>query len=213
LCYDEGVTRAERTADVRAPGFDFTAYLRSDTIEQLVKENVVDLEMSAELNLLIENTRSVLTEHFRKREQDVTASLIEQWKKEKIYPYSNDATSGADDTKRKAFNVVAVSVHQSVKGFEKTDSTTKALSFELIKEAIDTGPRALRRILDQVVKLPKNKIELFDRLLDKTDLVSIIDFLREVYKTLSLPWCSRTSHRRYKKYLRSRIHVTLFVQG
>lgn len=179
------MTRAERTAEIRAPGFNFTAYLRSDTIDRLIKENTVDLEMSAELTLLLENTRSTLSDHFRKREQEVTASLIDQWKKEKIYPYATDETDGADDTKRRVFNVIAVSVHQNVKGFERTDNANKALSFELIKEAIDTGPRALRRILEQVVKLPKNKIDLFDRLLEKTDLVSIIDFLREVTDRIS----------------------------
>src|SRR5262249_12231728 len=42
------------------------------------------------------------------------------------------------------------------------------------------GPRALTRILDQVVKLPKAKVELFGKLLERTSLSSIIDFLNEV---------------------------------
>jgi hypothetical protein len=51
LCDNDGVTRSERPADIRAPGFDFTAYLRSETIDRLAKDNLLDLEMSAELNL------------------------------------------------------------------------------------------------------------------------------------------------------------------
>jgi hypothetical protein len=185
LCDQEGVTHAERPAEVRAPGFEFTAYIRSETINRLIQDNIVDLEMSAELNLLIDNTRTTLTQHFRQREQEVTASLIDQWKQDKIYPYESEPTSAADDTKRRVFDVVAVSVHQSLKGFEKTDNTNKALSFQLIKEAIHTGPRALRNILSKVVKLPRNKIDLFDKLLEKTDLVSIIDFLNEVTDRIS----------------------------
>jgi histidine kinase/DNA gyrase B/HSP90-like ATPase len=186
LCDADGVTRAERPAEIRAPGFDFTAYIQSSVIDHLARDNVLDMEMSAELNLLVDSARTCLSEHFRRREREVTASLIEQWKEDRIYPYQTEAATSAETTKRKVFDMVAVSVHQNLRGFEKTDNDTKALSFELIKEAIDTGPRALVRILDKVVKLPKSKIELFDKLLERTSLGSIIDFLNEVSDRISL---------------------------
>jgi hypothetical protein len=69
----------------------------------------------------------------------------------------------------------ALTLHEHVIGFEDQDKKSKALSFRLLREAIEGSPNEVARILNEILLLPKKKQEQLSELLEKTELSSIID--------------------------------------
>jgi hypothetical protein len=91
LCDEFGVALHKVSVGIHAPGFEFTAYLKSPLIRELDAEgSLVFEEIDPSLNLLIEAARGTLREHFRRRAAETTVELVESWKKEKIYPYQGE---------------------------------------------------------------------------------------------------------------------------
>src|SRR5207237_7450112 len=54
------------------------------------------------------------------------------------------------------------------------DPVAKRLSLRLIREALETNPTSLRRVLTEVLQLSKDSLEELEALLDKTTLTEMV---------------------------------------
>ena len=69
FCDESGFTLEERSPGIQAPGFHFTAYLRSSLIPELVDEGAFGLEpLHPVVNSMLETAKETLRSHFRARE-------------------------------------------------------------------------------------------------------------------------------------------------
>lgn len=185
LCDREGFARDERPPRIQAPGWEFTAYFKSDLVEKLDDENALALdELHPTVKAIIDASKDALRTHFRKRNSTRGAELVRQWKAERVYPYEHDPTDPVATAEREVFDVCAVNVHEYLPNFENLDRTNKLLTFRLIKQGIESNPTALQIILREVLALPTEIQDEFARLLSKTKLSAIINAAKIVVDRL-----------------------------
>lgn len=177
LCDSEGFTLHEVEAGVR-PGteFNFTAYIRSDYISSLHNDNLLALEeLNKDLRRLIEDARSRLRGYFRKRKAESASELVEQWKAEGVYPFSGNADNAVEAATREVFDICALNVHQYLDSFREGQSKDREFTLRMLKVALDENPESLKRVLSEVLDLPKEKQNELADLLQFTTLSSIIE--------------------------------------
>jgi hypothetical protein len=174
LCSRDGFSLRETAAGIQAPGLQFTAYLRSELLEKLEAQDAVEIELG-DLGKLLALTREKLREYSASRQAEQTAEQVEEWKQEEIYPYEGAPDDIVEMAKRQVFDVVAQNVEKYLPDFKSSKKKSKQFTFNLLRQAIETSPSSLRKILEEVIGLPKEKREQLSALLDKTSLVSIIN--------------------------------------
>jgi hypothetical protein len=175
LCDPHGFALEELKAGIQAPGFNFTAYLKSEYFKELEEQNALLEDLDPNLKKIVGSARNKLREHFRKRAAESASKIVEEWKEEKIYPYVGEAKNIIEETERQVFDVVALSLHDYLPDFQSADRKNKKLTFALLKQAVEESPQAVQRILEEVLDLPKEKQEEFAELLEKTSLTAIIN--------------------------------------
>ena len=172
MCDAEGVALHELRPGVQAAGISYTAYLRTSLIRELESELPLAEMDHQTLGPLLEAARGKLREHFRERQNELSRRVIEQWKHEDVYPFREPTTDVVEGAKRELFDLVAVTAAPVLNA--GGDQGMKRLSLSLLAEAVETRPSSLRRVLGDVIKLSDEQLEIFDRLLDRTALESII---------------------------------------
>jgi len=175
LCDADGFALAETSPGIHARGFNFTAYLKDDYLRVLDEAGVLVFEeLHPDLKKLRDAARSILREHFRERAAQCSSRLVADWKRDRIYPYQGDPRDPIEVAERQVFDVCALNVHEYLPDFETADPTSKRFTMGLLRHLIETRPTALRRILEEVLGLPKRKQEEFAELLERASLESII---------------------------------------
>ena len=84
LCDENGFALSERAPEVRAPGFNFGAYLKSQYFSQLDEGALVDIDLADGMSQLLSSARDRLSLYFRQREREKTKALIDAWKAEGV---------------------------------------------------------------------------------------------------------------------------------
>jgi len=185
LCNANGIALERIAAGVRPEGFFYTAYLRSDYISEADQNNTLLLWNSDPvLSRLIESAREKLKAHFRQKASEAATDLVEEWKKEQVYPFVGEPASLVEEIERQVFDVCALSVNSFLPEFSKAGTGNKRFSFRLLKHAIETGPSALQRILSEVLELSEDKQQELADLLERTTFEAIINAAREVSERL-----------------------------
>lgn len=177
LCDPEGYMLHEVESGVR-PGseFNFTAYLRSDYIAKLHSENLLALEeLNHDLKILIDEARNALRGHFRSKKAQSARELVQQWKTEGAYPFSGDATDNLEQARREVFDICALSVNEYLSSFREGMTRDRQFTLRMLKTALDENPESLKRILSEVLDLPKDKQSELADLLQYTTLSDIIE--------------------------------------
>lgn len=177
LCDGEGFTLHEVEAGIRPGGdFNFTAYLRSDYIARLHNDNLLALEdLNFDLRRLLDDARSGLRSHFRRRKADSASELVQQWKDEGVYPFAGEPVDGVDKARREVFDICALNVHQHLDSFRDGLSKDRQFMLRMIKTALDENPESLKRILTEVLDLSKDRQSELADLLQHTTLSAIIE--------------------------------------
>ncbi len=176
LCDANGFSLHKLPPGIQAPGFQFTAYLKSSFIRDLWIAGELALEdLSLDLKPLIDNAKDQLKAHFRRRAADKAGNLVEHWKEELIYPFDGAPRSVVEEAERQVFDVLALNVHTYLPDFGITSRENKKLSFRLLRTAIETSPEAVQAILRDVLNLPREKQEELALLLERTSLEAIIN--------------------------------------
>jgi hypothetical protein len=186
LCDENGFALAEQVSGIQAAGYDFTAYLKSDYFRELDQNNLIALgETHVGVSTMLEAGREVLKNHFRKRKAEDASRVVEDWKRDDIYPFAGAATSDIETTERKVFDVVAYNVSKHLPDFEKSDPRTRKFQFYLLRQALERNPESLQRILYEVLELPKDAQNDLASLLEKTSLTHVIGAAKEVSNRLN----------------------------
>lgn len=176
LCDESGFSLIKKSPNVQAPGFNFTAYLKSSFIRELDEQGGLLLDdLNPTIQALIEAAKIKLKDHFRKRAAEQAKNLVEEWKKEDIYPYKGEPKDILEQTERQVFDVCALNLNEFLPDFDQSNKKSKRMALYLLKEAIGNSPEEVQRILQDVLDLPKEKQEELSELLKKTSLSAIIN--------------------------------------
>lgn len=187
LCDESGFSHSQMQPGIQAPGFNFTAYIRSAFVRELSDSGDLGLhEIHPELKKLLDSAKEQLRSHFRHRSAEEAGNLVDYWKEEAVYPFDGAPNSPLEEVERQVFDVVAANVHEYVPGFEETSVESRRLSFRLLRTALETSPEAVQRILSDVLDLPRDRLNEFARLLERTSLDAIINASKVVADRLEL---------------------------
>jgi hypothetical protein len=187
LCTEGGFTLREVPPGIHAPGYQFTAYLRSKLLEEMEENGTIEMEEFTDLRKLLDIAKDQMRRHFLQRDSEKASGVVEQWKHEDIYPYAGEPKDIIEETERQVFDVVAVNLDAYVEDFKESKPHSKKLTFTLLRYALESNPSSLNFILEQVVGLPKEKQDEFAALLQKTSLIAMINASKIVTERLDFP--------------------------
>ncbi len=181
LCSEDGFPL--ETADIRfqAAGYSFSAYLKSSYIDLLQSEGRLGLaEMDGPLESAVEAARAAIKSHFRERAAQEARTLVDEWKAEKVYPFSGEPSDSVEKAERQIFEIVAAQVQHYAPEVGSGSQKSKALHLRMLRTAIERGPDELQIILQEVLDLPARKIHELASLLKEASLSSIITAAKTV---------------------------------
>jgi hypothetical protein len=196
LCDANGVVLGEPSPGIQAPGYHFTAYLLWDGFVE--RRSSLPLAEMDEIADLLESAREKLRGHFRRRDQERRARLIQEWKSEGVYPYSAEPAMPSQAVERQMFDEVATTIARRLPGVPQSKKTT----LRLLREIISHDPSGLYPVLDELFRLPQSEQEELKRILQRTTLAEVIkatgqvsdrlDFLAALKKLAFEPEISKT---------------------
>jgi hypothetical protein len=176
LCSPSGFVLEKTSAKTQAPGFHYTAYLRSQFLSELNEANSLSLAaMVPGLSSLITSAKDRLKAHFRERLASAAVDLITEWKTQDIYPYHGDPTNAIEEAERQVFDVLALNINSYLPKFPDSDTRSKRFTLKLIKESLEKNPLGIKNIIENVLELPKETIEELNEMLQHTSLADIIN--------------------------------------
>ena len=177
LCNSKGFPYSQaKEKRFHTGNYEFSGYLKSSFIEQLYQENTLEIgDLKKELVELIDEAQSVIKNHFLDKAADEAQTVVEEWKKEKIYPFEQAPKNAIEKAERQIFDIVAVKVNNNLTDFPSSSSNNKKLSLKLLKQSIEKSPEDLQLILNEVLNLPKRQQKELAELLRDTTLTAIIN--------------------------------------
>lgn len=175
LCCHHGIPYLKLDMGWSYPNKKYTVYLESEAIIDMVNNHGLDLAtMNESVKKNLGLAKDVIKNYFRAQEAKKAATLVEEWKKEEIYPYSSEASNIVEEVERQVFDVVASTVSYNIDSFEKTSKENRKFQFRLLKQALETSPRSLQLIINEVLNLRSEEQEDLAELLKDVSLSSII---------------------------------------
>lgn len=157
------------------PNKKYTAYIESEAIIEMVNLHGLDL---APMNHSVKNNLSlaqeIIKKHFREQEAEKAATLVEQWKQEEIYPYVSENPNVVEKVERQVFDIVASTVSHNIDKFNHTSKENRKFQFRLLKQALETNPKSLQTIINEVLSLKPGEQDDLAELLKDVSLSSVI---------------------------------------
>ena len=188
LCDASGITLHETEVgqQVRAPGFNFTVYIKTDHFRELDKENKLLLEeLHPDVLAIVKAAKTKVKEHFRRRLLEDRGRIVERWKKEQIYPYEDKTNlDPIEEAERQVFDILAVNVESYLPTFEEADTKSRKFIFLLLAQAVRENPDSVQQIIAAVLGLKKDAQDEMAELLRKTPLSAIISSAKIVANRL-----------------------------
>lgn len=186
LCDKDGFALEETPPGVHARGFNFTAYLKSEYLRDLDEQGALVLEdLHPDLKKLLDLAKAVMRDYFRKREAESASGLVEEWKKDDVYPYQGEPEDVIETAERQVFDVCALNVNTYLPGFGEADTKSKRFAFRMLRNALETSPSHVGRILQEVLELPVEKQEELAEMLERTSLEAIVTAAKTVADRLN----------------------------
>lgn len=188
LCDSGGAClhEAEAGVQIRAPGFHFSAFIKTDHFRKLDKEGLLVVEdLSPDVDAILKASKKAIRGYFRKRLAEQHVPVVERWKEEEIYPYEEkDCLSPVEEAERQVFDIIAVKVESYLPDFEDSDIKSKQFVFRLLAQALHQNPESLQKVITEVLKLKPKEQDDFADLLKKTSLQAIITSAKTVANRL-----------------------------
>lgn len=171
LCDSSGVVLDDLQAGIQAKSFLFTAYVQWDGFREM-SDRLWQADTDESLAPVVESAKSKMREHFKLRRDDKKRTIVQNWKNQQVYPYADEPQEEPAKVTRDFFDVIAVTAAPVVNATD--DPIARRFSLSLIREALENNPTSLRRVLTEVLQLPKEALEELNALLDQTSLTEII---------------------------------------
>jgi hypothetical protein len=188
LCDADGVSLHELEAgkQIRAPGFEFTVYVKSGHFREMDKEGTLTLdELHPEVSAIVNLARQAVKAHFRRKLSEQQSQIVERWKKEQIYPFEpKEHLNAVEEAERQVFDILAVNVESYLPAFEEADNKAKRFMFRLLAQALQESPDSVQRIITEMLNLKKEEQEALAELLEVTSLSNIISSAKTVANRL-----------------------------
>jgi hypothetical protein len=189
LCDAKGISLSTVQAgqQIRAPGYEFTAYIKADHFRELDKDGKLLLdELDPDVKLIVAASKAKIKEHFRRRSVEDKGHIVARWKAEQIYPYEEkEKLDPVEEAERQVFDILAVNVESYLPSFEDSDAKTKRFTFRLLAQAVRENPDSVQKIISEVLGLKKEEQDDLAGLLAKTTLSSIINLAKVVSDRLN----------------------------
>lgn len=178
LCDGQGSTLERVPSNVVAPPtVNFTAYLRWDGFTKHVDRLVLSDFADGELGAALAAARRKLEGHFESVGVQRRRRVIADWRREGVYPYEASARAGHADPARDTFDLIALEAAETI---NKGPKPSRRLSLRLLQEALERNPTHIHIVLDEVLRLPSERLDELVQLLERTQLSSIIKTSRSV---------------------------------
>lgn len=171
LCDENGIALADLKAGIQAKGFDFTGYISWRGFRE-AEDRLLLAETDEVLSRVIDAARDQLRTHFSNRRDEQIRGIVQGWKNEHVYPYDAEPADEPEEIARDLFDVVAVKAASAVNASD--DAIARRLSLRLLREALETSPTALRRVLSEVLQLSEASLAELDSLLARATLTDIV---------------------------------------
>jgi TraB/PrgY/gumN family len=158
FCDGSGFPLDDTQPGIQAPGFNFTAYLTSDYVVKLLAENQLEIaNLDAPTSKLLDIAKEAMRDHFRQRASERAAGLVEEWQRERVYPYQGQPETPVEEAERQVFNVVALNVNHFLPNFQESDEPLPGVGQAQIPPAFLDWLITLRnqRMRDHVLPLLK----------------------------------------------------------
>ncbi|KQX00132.1 hypothetical protein ASC84_19070 [Acinetobacter sp. Root1280] len=178
LCSAKGISLNEYEPKnrIKAKGFNFTAYLKSEYFQELENQGALALGVfEPSVGRIVDIAIQTIQEHFRKRIAEKYSGIVQEWKDQNIYPYDDKFNrNSVEKAEQEVFDILAANVQTFLPNFDKTEKTSKKFMFKLIAQAITENPESVQKIITEVLELKKEDQDKLANLLDNTELSSII---------------------------------------
>ncbi|MBX3474535.1 MAG: ATP-binding protein [Planctomycetes bacterium] len=186
LCNEAGIALHEIPLGVDARDLNLTACVCSTKASEWKETGQLALsELDSGIALLISTARARLREVIAKKLEDQGEDLVQQWKSEGTYPFSEPEESDrGKDVERTTFNKIALKIAEHHQPLVSGPPESRKLTLSLVRQALESNPSSLMIVLDEVLKLPKEELEEFSRLLKRTKLSALISATRLVVDRL-----------------------------
>ncbi|MCX6178765.1 MAG: ATP-binding protein [Chlorobiales bacterium] len=188
LCDADGVSLQEIEAgsQLRAPGFEFSVYVKSNHFRELGREGALDLqELHPDVDLILQSTKKAVKTYFREKLVGQNSHIVERWKKAHIYPFEEkEHLNSIERAERQVFDILAVNVESYLPAFVEADVQSKKFMFRLLAQALQDNPNSVQRIITELLNLKKEEQEALAELLEATSLSNIISSAKTVANRL-----------------------------
>ena len=126
FCTEHGFPLDDDAPGIQAPGFNFTAYLKSEYFSKLLAENTAELaRLDPVVQKALEESKREMRTYFRKRSSEKARGLVKEWQDAELYPFKGEPQNDIENAERQVFNVVALNVSSYLPDFDETDRKTK----------------------------------------------------------------------------------------
>jgi hypothetical protein len=184
LCDTAGIAHGFVTAPKPGPGIEYTAYVRWRGIAERIADVALADGGHPVLTPLVELARKQISAHLDARQREQQRSVIEEWQRERVYPYDEQPTDRIGEATRDLFDVVAVAAAPAVNASE--DRKTRRLSLTLLRQAIEHAPGSAYDVIKEFLDLPEAQLESLRHLLRRSPLTAIIEASRSITDRLDL---------------------------
>ncbi|GAA2715159.1 ATP-binding protein [Micromonospora olivasterospora] len=179
ICNAEGIALAEYGEDWHDAVVSFTPYLRWRGFSDMTADGIHMLTMSHAP--LLYAAEQAVRKHVSRRRSEISSQVVEQLKTEGLYPYDLTETSPTQMVERQTFDLVVTVARTAL----PPRGAPRQLSVNLIQAALERDPSDLHGILDRVLSLSPEERSHLGRLIDDTQLSSIISATNTIIDRLN----------------------------
>jgi hypothetical protein len=203
----------EEPSGLKAGAFPHTVFISSSLFEELTDNQIQVREFNEGYKRLKEISIDILRKMYRERLANDASNEIKLIKKMNIYPYTGTPKNALEKATRQVFDIFAVKINELIPELSRTANNSKQFTYRLLKEALESNPSSLQRILQEVLELSTEQQDELASLLNETSLDSIINTTTLISNRIKFLYgleevlYENTFHRRLKE--RSQLHKIL----
>ena len=183
ICGEDNVVYRE---DLLKISENICIYVSSPYFDELKKNNLIDaLNYDKTASAILKFADEKLHEYIVELKTQSDSDLLNMIKEDEAYPteFKGTITDNIILKKQEIFDLVAVEVVKNISPIK--DTRVRKLNYQLIVEAINSNPSSLKKILEEVFNLSKEKQDELANILEHVTLNNIITTMQEVSNRLT----------------------------
>lgn len=185
ICGESGVVYDERDY-TPLNRYAISIYLLGRHFEVMHRENTLTFGLADSAYAYFDTEAKKFAKEFIEEQQTrEAADEIRRIKESGLYPYPDEGKDGVAKAEQDVFDMLAVQINRAVPQLRSANRQTKKLTYQLMREAINTNPSSIKTILTEVFKLTQRQQDDLAELMTHTKLPEIIDVAKTVSDRLT----------------------------